>query len=54
MYVSAIIVANHLFTMKEEFEDVNKEWFCQGGQRLVRDQKKIKEMKSQAANVLDI
>ena len=53
MYISAIIVANYLF-MKEEFEDVNKEWFCQDEQRLVRDQKKIKEMKSQAANVLDI
>lgn len=43
MYVLETISTNHLFTSKE-FEDVTKEWFRQGGQRLARDQKKAREM----------
>jgi len=35
-----VVVSKHNLTSKE-FEDVTKEWFRQGGQRLMRDQKKM-------------
>jgi len=41
---SVTILAHHEFNTKE-FEDITKEWFCQGGQRLVRDKQKIAEGK---------
>jgi len=34
-----VVVSKHNLTSKE-FEDVTKEWFRQGGQRLMRDKKK--------------
>jgi len=44
MNVTATIMAHHEFNTKE-FEDITKEWFRQGGQRLVRDKQKVAEGK---------
>lgn len=44
--ISATISDQHQFTSKE-FEDVIKEWFRQGGQRLSRQQKDSEEVNPQ-------
>ncbi|XP_024877111.1 uncharacterized protein LOC112457967 [Temnothorax curvispinosus] len=47
MAIQATILVQHQFTNKE-FEDITKEWFRQGGQRLNRQQKDPEEMNPQA------
>ncbi|XP_070169190.1 uncharacterized protein [Polyergus mexicanus] len=44
--IQATILAQHQFTNKE-FEDITKEWFRQGGQRLSRQQKDSEEANPQ-------
>ncbi|KMQ86067.1 coiled-coil domain-containing protein 65 [Lasius niger] len=46
MGIQATILDQHHFTNKE-FEDVTKEWFRQGGQRLSRQQKDFEEVNPQ-------
>jgi len=47
-----VVVSKHNLTSKE-FEDVTKEWFRQGGQRLIRDQKKMLD-ELQVSNIITL